>query len=91
MASCPIAKVANLLSDHWTILIIRDLLHAPMRFSELERSLGTVSSRTLSLKLKRLCDEKVISKDDVLYSMTSNGRSLGSVIHAMAKCGESML
>ena len=87
--SCPVAKVANILSDSWTILILRDLLISPMRFSELERSLRGVSSRTLSLKLRRLVKEKIISKDDIYYAVTVFGKKLGKVIDAMAKCGES--
>ena len=52
--ACPIAKVATLLSDVWTILIIRDLLSSPKRFTELQHSLQGISSRTLTLKLKKL-------------------------------------
>lgn len=86
--TCPVAKVAHLLSDSWTMLVIRDLLRAPARFSELERSLAGVSSRTLTLKLKRLIDEGIVAKDDLLYSMTKPGEQLGDVIKAMEKCGK---
>ena len=85
---CPIAKVAGLLSDSWTMLIIRDLLRSPARFSELERSLSGVSSRTLTLKLKRLMDEGIAAKTGLLYSMTKPGERLGDVIAAMEKCGK---
>ncbi len=88
---CPVAKVASIFSDSWTILIIRDLLSSPMRFSELERSLDGVSSRTLSLKLRRLVIEGIISKDDLYYSVTSFGKKLGKVIDAMAKCGKAYI
>jgi len=91
--TCPIAKVANLLSDSWTMLIIRDLLNSPARFCELERSLSGVSSRTLTLKLKKLTQEKVITKDDVThyYSITKQGENLGKVIDAMHGYGEKWL
>ena len=86
--ACPIAKIADLLSDPWTMLIIRDLLRSPMRFSELERSLTSVSSRTLALKLKRLLDEKIIAKSGMRYSITPQGKKLSRVIKAMAACGK---
>lgn len=91
--TCPIAKVATLLSDSWTMLIIRDLLITPMRFCELERSLEGISSRTLTIKLKRLVDEKVISKDEVThyYSITTQGKSLGEVMDAMHGYGKKWL
>ena len=91
--SCPIAKVANLLSDSWTILIIRDLLNSPARFCELERSLTGVSSRTLTLKLKKLVSKKIISNDQTthLYSITKQGENLGKVIDAMHGYGEKWL
>lgn len=90
---CPIAKVANLLSDSWTMLIIRDLLNSPARFCELERSLSGVSSRTLTLKLKKLTKEKVITKDNVThcYSITKQGENLGKIIDAMHEYGKKWL
>jgi len=93
MSTCPVAKVADLLSDSWTMLIIRDILRAPARFCELERSLHGISTRTLTIKLKRLVEEKVIAKDDEthLYSITKQGESLGSVIDAMHSYGKKWL
>jgi DNA-binding HxlR family transcriptional regulator len=88
--TCPISKVADLLSDPWTMLIIRDLLRQPMHFSELEKSLDGVSSRTLTLKLKRLVKEKILSKDTAshLYSVTTQGAHLGDIIKAMGVYGK---
>ena len=91
--TCPIAKVADLLSDSWTMLIIRDLLDGPRRFCELERSLDGIRSRTLTLKLKKLVKEHVASKDDAshLYSITDQGKNLGEVIDAMHHYGKKWL
>ncbi|MES2314744.1 MAG: helix-turn-helix domain-containing protein [Patescibacteria group bacterium] len=87
--TCPVAEVAELLSDSWTMLIIRDLLNGPMRFCELERSLEGVSTRTLTLKLKKLVKEKVITKDEEshYYSITKQGTHLSTVIDAMRVYG----
>ena len=90
MTNCPIAKVANLLSDSWTMLIIRDVLRGPVRFCELERSLKGISSRTLTLKLKKLVAEKIIAKDEEshYYSITKKGKNLGKIIEAMHGYGK---
>lgn len=87
--SCAVSKTATLLSDTWTMLIIRDLLKSPMRFCELERSLVGISTRTLTLKLKRLEKEKIIHKKDELhYGLTPNGKKLKKVIDAMESWGK---
>ena len=86
--NCPIAKTALLLSDTWTMLIIRDLLNGKMRFSELENSLNGISSRTLVVKLKRLEEEGVIGKMDIYYSLTKNGKKLKKVMDAMESWGK---
>lgn len=88
---CPIAQIATLLSDPWTMLIIRDLLKREMRFSDLERSLVGISSRTLTSKIKHLEDENLITKKTLFYSMTKKGAKLDSVLNAMSVCGKSMI
>ena len=87
---CPIAKVATLLSDPWTMLVIRDLLIKKMRFSDLERSLVGISSRTLTSKIKCLENEGIILKDDLFYSITKKGAKLKKVIDAMSVYGKSI-
>ncbi|MEI7688749.1 MAG: helix-turn-helix domain-containing protein [Candidatus Nomurabacteria bacterium] len=88
--NCPIAKTAQLLSDSWTMLIIRDLLGNSMRFCEIETSLDGISSRTLALKLKRLEEEKIIKKSELYYSLTAQGKKLKKVIDAMESWGKTL-
>lgn len=87
---CPVAKTAQLLSDTWTMLIIRDLLKSQMRFLEIEKSLGGISSRTLANKLKRLEEEKIVIKKDLHYSLTSQGKKLQKIIQAMETWGKTL-
>lgn len=87
--SCPIARVATLLSDPWTILIIRDLLKNKMRFSDLERSLVGISSRTLTNKIKHLEVEDIVSKKDLYYVITKKGLELEKILDSMSVCGKS--
>jgi DNA-binding HxlR family transcriptional regulator len=85
---CPIAKTATLLSDTWTMLIIRDLLKGKMRFSELEKTLVGISSRTLTLKLKCLENADIVKKSDIYYTLSPQGKKLKNVITAMEIWGK---
>lgn len=87
---CPVAKTAQLLSDAWTMLIIRDLLKGGLRFGEIEESLSGISSRTLTLKLKRLEEESIVLKSDLHYMLTSKGKKLKKIIEAMESWGKSI-
>jgi DNA-binding HxlR family transcriptional regulator len=88
---CPTAKVAALLSDQWTMLVVRDLLRAPMRFSELLASLTGVSTRTLTLKLKRLEEMGVVVKNDPLYTITKTGAKIKPIMDEMQTYGKKYL
>ncbi|HYD93410.1 MAG TPA: helix-turn-helix domain-containing protein [Candidatus Paceibacterota bacterium] len=84
--TCPVTKVAQLLSDSWTILIVYRLNHGPKRFCELERSLEGISTRTLTLKLKKLIEEGMIIKDDQgVYMSTERGKGLKLIENAMRR------
>lgn len=95
---CPIAKVANLIGDKWTLLIIRDLLSGSKRFGDLETSLEGISTRTLAKKLKELEVEGFTKRKEykstppkVEYSLTSKGKELHTISDAMKKYGAKYL
>ena len=89
---CPVAKTATLLSDTWTMLIMRDLLRTPKHFCELERSLAGISTRTLTLKLKKLARERMIRKSPRgFYEATKKGKGLQIIERAMRRYGEKYL
>jgi len=82
--SCPLTQTAELLSDTWTILIMRALTEQPKRFTELERWLEHISSRTLTLKLQKLQELDLVSKDsEGVYTATKKGKGLKIIENAM--------
>ncbi|HVZ75834.1 MAG TPA: helix-turn-helix domain-containing protein [Candidatus Paceibacterota bacterium] len=92
--TCPVTKTAKLLSDTWTMLVVRALLEerSPMRFCEFERALPGISTRTLALKLAKLESERIIRKRaDGTYSATKKGEGLRGVERAMRRYGEKYL
>ena len=89
--NCAVAKTAALLSDTWTMLILRDLLKGDQRFCELERSLDGISTRTLTSKLKRLEEERILTKSDMHYRLTLQGKKIKKIIDAMEAWGSAAL
>jgi DNA-binding HxlR family transcriptional regulator len=91
-ATCPITKTAELLSDTWTILIMRALTESPKRFVELERWLDGISSRTLTLKLQKLSREGMLEKSkDGVYTATDKGKGIRIIEAAMVRYSEKFL
>jgi DNA-binding HxlR family transcriptional regulator len=88
--TCPIQKIVTILSDAWTVLIVRDVLTSPKRFCELEKSLTGISTRTLTIKLQKLIDEGIIEHTDLYYRTTSKGTILKSIIDEMSKVGKKL-
>ena len=87
-------KAAKVLDGKWTILLIRDLLGSPRRYSELKRSLAGISPRMLASRLRSLEKQGVVHRKvyptvppQTEYSLTDLGRRLYPVIGAMADFG----
>ena len=89
--SCPVARVADLVGDSCSLLILRDLLEKPRRFGDLQHSLAGVSSRTLTNKLRRLEDEALIQHKKLNYTLTKKGAALHDVVEAMRTYGKKYL
>lgn len=93
---CPVAVCVALIGNKWRPLILRDLLERePLRFKELQRSVGGVSQKVLTSNLRELEDAGLVVRrvypevpPRVEYSLTEEGRSLGPVIEAMKAWGE---
>jgi DNA-binding HxlR family transcriptional regulator len=95
--TCPVEKVAELVGDPCSLLIVRDLLGGPKRFGELELSLGS-STRTLAKKLKTLEHEKMVQRKEtqgepacIKYSLTKKGAALKPTVDAMRVYGNRYL
>ena len=91
-ASCPITQTAELLSDTWTMLIMRALTEGPKRFVELERWLDGISTRTLTLKLEKLKKEGMLQKSkDGVYTATEKGKGIRIIEQAMIRYSQKYL
>jgi DNA-binding HxlR family transcriptional regulator len=99
-SSCPIAKAADIIGNPCTLIVVRELLGGPKRFSDLESSLKGISSRTLASKLKKLVENGIVGHGKIgahlavrgaAYSLTPKGIGLRGITVAMKKYGEHYL
>jgi DNA-binding HxlR family transcriptional regulator len=92
--SCPFAKSANLLGDSVTLFILKELSDGKKTFSLLEESLGSVSSRTLTDKLKTLEEFGAILREEVpgkptrvFYTLTKKAKAFKKVESSLLAFG----
>jgi DNA-binding HxlR family transcriptional regulator len=94
----PIARAIHLLGDVWILLIVMNLLQGPKRFNALRTSLGHISSKTLSQRLKVLEELGFVQREAFLeipprveYHLTEQGQELGDVIEVIEQFGKKHL
>lgn len=60
--ACPALHLFGLLSKRWMLLILHTIFGGTTTFNAMKRQLGSISSRTLSARLKELEDEGFIAR-----------------------------
>ena len=78
-----VSEVLARVGDKWTILVVSELGHGPKRFNEIRRALGSISQRMLTLTLRGLERDGLVTRTvfptippKVEYELTKLGRSL---------------
>jgi DNA-binding HxlR family transcriptional regulator len=84
----------NVLTEKWTLHILRELMGGKRRFNELSHRIGGVNSRTLRDRLRLLEEEGIVVRHVIHtippwteYELTEKGRDLNSVIESIAAWG----
>ena len=86
---CAVARTLELVGDRWSLLVIRDLLTGPKRFTDLMERLAGITPKTLTQRLRELTDVGAVSADrepgrrEVQYRLTDTGQELGPVVDAL--------
>jgi DNA-binding HxlR family transcriptional regulator len=86
---CMLARALERVGDRWTLLVVRDLLGAPRRFTDLMTLLGGITPKTLTQRLRELQDAGIVEADrrpgrrEVWYDLTPAGRELAPVIESL--------
>ncbi|MDG4824715.1 winged helix-turn-helix transcriptional regulator [Asanoa sp. WMMD1127] len=85
---CGIARALDVVGERWALLVVRELLLAPQRFSELRRALPHVSSNLLADRLRELEHNGVVHRGpSSVYELTDRGRRLEPVLLALGEWG----
>ncbi|WP_210479258.1 helix-turn-helix domain-containing protein [Naasia sp. SYSU D00948] len=85
---CGVARSLDLVGDRWTLLLVRELLLAPQRFSELQRTLPGMASNLLAERLRRMREDRLVVQDaGGVYRLTERGRGLEAVLLELIRWG----
>jgi len=78
-----VSEVLSRVGDKWTVLVVSTLGDGPKRFNELRKALGSISQRMLTLTLRALERDGLVTRTvfptvppRVEYELTRLGRSL---------------
>jgi DNA-binding HxlR family transcriptional regulator len=91
---CGIARALDVVGERWALLVVRELLLGPKRFSDLHRGLPGASQNVLSHRLRELTGKGVVRRRRLgppagawVYELTEWGRGLEPVLLGLAHWG----
>ncbi len=87
---CGLARALDTVGDRWSLLIVRELLLGPLRYSDLMASLGGIATNLLANRLRSLESSGVIERQlgetgGVVYALTPWGTGLREAIDALVR------
>ncbi|WP_127500964.1 winged helix-turn-helix transcriptional regulator [Actinoplanes solisilvae] len=92
--ACGIARALDVVGERWALLVVRELLLGPQRFTDLRRALPGASSNLLTDRLRELDAHGVISRRRLpppasswVYDLTARGRELEPIVLALGVWG----
>ncbi|MFE2065135.1 winged helix-turn-helix transcriptional regulator [Streptomyces sp. NPDC059467] len=92
---CSAARALDVVGDRWTLLIVRELLAGPRRYTDLHADLPGVSTDVLASRLKDMERDGLTTRRRLpppgaayVYELTGRGRELLPVLQALGKWGE---
>ncbi|MEU9053381.1 winged helix-turn-helix transcriptional regulator [Streptomyces sp. NPDC048384] len=92
---CSAARALDVVGDRWTLLIVRELLAGPRRYTDLHADLPGVSTDVLASRLKDMERDGISTRRKLpppgaayVYELTSRGRELLPVLQALGEWGQ---
>ena len=89
---CPIREVLDRVGDTWSVLVLISLQSQPLRFNALRRSIEGISQRMLTVTLRSLERDGLVSRTvrpttppEVEYALTGFGHSLAVPVAALGR------
>lgn len=91
---CAVARALDAVGERWSLLIVRELLGGPRRYTDLHADLPGVSTDILAARLKQLEGDGLALRrrlerpaNATVYELTERGRELRPVIEALGEWG----
>jgi DNA-binding HxlR family transcriptional regulator len=91
---CGIARALDVVGERWALLVVRELILGPKRFTDLRAGLRGVGPDVLSQRLRELESAGVLRRRTLappaasrVYELTERGRALEPVLLALGEWG----
>ena len=91
---CGAARALDVVGDRWTLLIVRELILGPRRFTDLLDGLPGISRNLLTERLRTLERDGIIARDELpppaarqVYELTEDGRDLADALVPLVAWG----
>ena len=95
LPECPVATTVQLIGNKWKLLIIRNLMSKPQRFTEFVQTIPGISKKVLTDNLRSLEEDGLVNREvfaevppRVEYSLSETGKTLKPILDAMYSWGE---
>ncbi len=93
---CPVARAAEVLSEPWTLLVLRELMRGRELRDEIARALPRMSLRLLTTRLRMLTAHGLVvelpgRRRETRYRLTHAGRELQGVVDQLGRWGQRWL
>ena len=95
---CPVAHALDVVGDRWALLVVRELMLGPKRYTDLADGLPGIGTNILAARLRDLEAAGVVTKKTLpppaasrVYDLTDYGRALKPVIRELALWGAQSL
>jgi DNA-binding HxlR family transcriptional regulator len=91
---CGVCHALSLVGERWALLVVRELLHGPKRYTDLLHGMPGVGTNILAARLRELEAGGVVQKRKLpppaastVYELTEYGKQLEEPLHALARWG----
>src|SRR6478672_5191910 len=91
---CPMAHALDLVGDRWALLVVRELMHGPKRYTDLVEGLPGIGTNILAARLRDLEQADVVARRTLpppaaskVYELTDYGRGLRPAMRELAIWG----
>lgn len=93
---CPVARAAELVTEPWTLLVLRELMRGSERRSDIAQGVPRMSASLLVARLRTLAAHGLVAEvpdhgHEKRYRLTDAGRGLASVVDQLGRWGQRWL